>query len=74
MNQRRSGEGLHILWEIITKGIQYRIAEYHAKRCAKGKHSWEEKADFVDRTKCKWCPKTTWRWLAVKHLFKINKP
>ena len=24
MNEKRPGEGLHIIWEIIRKGIEYR--------------------------------------------------
>ena len=56
------GEGMHILWEIIVKGVQYRIAEWHKKRCAKGKHDWEDQEESTLETGCKWCPATTWRW------------
>lgn len=28
MNNKRPGEGLHILWEIISKGIEYRWKQF----------------------------------------------
>ena len=53
MNNKRPGEGLHIVWEILVKGIQYRLRQWHEYRCRKGKHDWEEQEESTLETKCR---------------------